>query len=302
MEKFSDILLGSSKDKIRLLQILPRYQKPRIKPGLFSSLEIMKDYLFPSLSARTFSCTLKETSLKDHPEYFALSYAQGNSTPSERIYIDDMNFPITGDLKTALQHLQHETQVVNIWIDALCKNSDEKAKAEHVMKMKDIYQEATHVMVWLGPAEDCSDELMACLERIGRSCEDLELTRITPEILFDLSKRPDEPYSRDVTAKLEQLYGKFDYLLPTVFPFEAYRAFLGREWWRSGGRQHLGVARGVTFTCGEKRISLDYLNNAHTFLLGYSLSALEGTADLENAVEANLRWVVEALLEKASTG
>lgn len=213
-----------------------------------------------------------------------------------------MNVPIIENLKTALQHLQHETQVVNIWIDALCKNSDEKAKAEQVMKMKDIYQEATHVMVWLGPAEDCSDELMACLERIGRSCEDLELTKITPRILFDLSKRPDEPYSRDVSAKLEQLYEKFDYLFPNLFPFEGHRAFLRREWWGSGGRQHLEVARGVTFMCGEKRISLDYLNNAHTFLLGYSLSVQEGTEDLEKAVEVNLRWVVEALLEKGSSG
>lgn len=77
MEKFSDILLGSSKDEIRLLRILPRYQQPSTKPGLFSSLGVMKDCLFSSLSARTFSCTLEETSLKDHPEYLALSYAQG---------------------------------------------------------------------------------------------------------------------------------------------------------------------------------------------------------------------------------
>jgi Heterokaryon incompatibility protein (HET) len=296
MEKLAHTPVETLKDEICLLRIFPRHPQPSSTTGLLPLLRGMEDYIFSSLSTPQISCRLEKASLTDHPQYLALSYTFDDPIVSQRVLINGMNVPITEDVSAALRYLQHETQVVTIWIDALCTNqSDEKENAEQMAeKTRLIYQEAAHVLVWLGKPWENSDELIDCLARIGKACEDLELRGITPQIFHELSKTPDNPYTRDVTAKLEQLYEKFDYLFPDIFPFEAHRAFFGRQWWHCFGKtQELEATKGATFICGEKSISWDHLGNAQNFLLGYCLFMLATRDFLEEEFEVKLRWVVD---------
>jgi hypothetical protein len=289
--------LDSSESQIRLLRILPRYQQAITIYSLSSWLGWIKHYLLSSISTHPISCTLETTSSTENPNYFALSYVWGDPTLSKRILVNGTKVSITENLYIALRHLQHETNVVTIWIDAFCINEGDDERAEQVMKMKAIFQEAQHVLVWLGLAGDCSDELIDCLERIGRVCEDLEITGITSKMLVELSQTPDEPHSRDVAAKLEQLYEKFDYLFPDLFPFEAYRAFLRRGWWHHVSViQELVLAREASFLCGKKTILYKHLNNAHTFLRGYCGSAMGRAKCLDNTLDQEHTADFEAIM------
>jgi hypothetical protein len=183
-----------------------------------------------------------------------------------------MKVSITENLECALQYLQHDAAPVTIWIDALCINQpDESEKAEQVTRMKEIYQMAEHVLVWLGPTKNSSDEEIDCLEKISKAAEDLELKGITGWMLMELFHTPDDPYSMSVSDKLEQLYQKFDYLFPDLFPWKAHQDFLSRDWCtRFLVVQELAVGRDATFMCGKKKISYNHLNNADTFFLSHS--------------------------------
>jgi hypothetical protein len=198
--------------------------------------------------------------LLENLRYLALSYNSGDPTLSKQILINGKNVPITEDLHTALQHIQHETQAVTIWIEALCTDQNDDEKANQVANTKDIYQETDLLLVWLGLAADGSDWLLENLSRIGRACDDLELPVITTQTLLRLSRSLDEPYSQHIIFTLEQLYQKFDYLFPDQFPFEAYGAFLARAWWRRvEAVEELAGASDAGFWCGEKVISYKHL-------------------------------------------
>jgi hypothetical protein len=62
-----------------------------------------------------------------------------------------------------------------MWVDAICINQDDpNERVDQVLRMKDIYRFAQHVLVWLGPADWTSDLALDSLRRVG---ERLEATR-----------------------------------------------------------------------------------------------------------------------------
>ena len=89
-------------------------------------------------------------------EYEALSYAWGNSENDAIILCNSVNFPVSPNLSEALRALRHsEEQIRYLWVDAICINqSDDREKSEQVWNMFLIYQKATRVIAWLGPAQE----------------------------------------------------------------------------------------------------------------------------------------------------
>jgi hypothetical protein len=58
---------------------------------------------------------------------------------------------IKPNLHKALRHLRKESEVVALWLDALCINQlDDSKKNEQVAKMALIYHKAYNVNIWLG--------------------------------------------------------------------------------------------------------------------------------------------------------
>lgn len=301
MDGFPENPLDSSESQIRLLRIPPLHQQTNTISSFFPSLSWIKDHILFSTSPHPISCTMETKSLSSHPEYLALAYTSGNPTPSTQVLINNKPIPITETLHTALQHIQRETKTTTIWIDALCTNHiPDNEKVTQATQTK-IYQEADIVLVWLGPADDNSDELIELLSRIGRACDNLELPVITTKTLHELSQRPDDSYTRDVTYELEQLYQQFDYLFPDLFPFEAYRAFLARPWWRrSDSAQELAVANDVTFCCGKKGILYKHLCKVHTFLRGYCWSEMGRRKFVDEPFEEECTKAFEAVMNVAT--
>ena len=134
-------------------------------------------------------CKLSHFKLRLDARFEALSYAWGKPEfPNTlRIVTPDSFLKITNNLKDALQALRLSKVSRLLWVDAVCINqADDEEKAELVGKMKEIYQDAHRVIVWLGKGADDPKTVeiqrkgLAELEEIGRNCGLYGVDKIFP--------------------------------------------------------------------------------------------------------------------------
>ena len=110
---------------------------------------------------------LEPTSLVDGSTYEALSYTWGDISDSSLIILNDQPFSITQNLAKALQHLRKETEDVKLWVDAICINQkDIEERNKQLSRMKDIYENAKRVIVWLGEESDDSGYAMSVMNNV----------------------------------------------------------------------------------------------------------------------------------------
>ncbi|KAL6885399.1 heterokaryon incompatibility domain-containing protein [Trichoderma evansii] len=105
----------------------------------------------------------------NHHLYDALSYAWGSPKKARFISIGNCRLPITISLHDALLRLRDCFLERIIWVDAICINQkDTEERNNQVQRMAMIYAMANRVIVWLGEAEDNSDQ---ALEEIHKSAD-----------------------------------------------------------------------------------------------------------------------------------
>ncbi|KAH8805372.1 heterokaryon incompatibility protein-domain-containing protein [Xylogone sp. PMI_703] len=127
-------------------------------------LSIMKGHQWTEIE-----CTLEHVSLRAGLKYKALSYTWGNPSEISYIKLNDQPFPVTITLAAALQHLRKETETVELWVDAICINQqDTDEKNVQVRRMKEIYETAKEVIIWLGPESDDSGYAMEAINGVDR--------------------------------------------------------------------------------------------------------------------------------------
>jgi len=98
--------------------------------------------------------------MSDHPEYEAISYCWGKSPDRRWIFCNDSLLEVTENLSAALNRLRLPSESRYLWADAVCINqSDLEEKSHQVGFMKQIYQSAKVVNVWLGYAAEGSEDL-----------------------------------------------------------------------------------------------------------------------------------------------
>ncbi|KAH7304127.1 heterokaryon incompatibility protein-domain-containing protein [Rhexocercosporidium sp. MPI-PUGE-AT-0058] len=102
-------------------------------------------------------CSLRQTPLDEtHPQavvYEALSYTWGDPKPAHKILLDGMEVGVPANLHAALRRFrnEHEKNSGVIWIDFLCINQeDTDGKNAQVAMMRQVYEQAHRVVVWLG--------------------------------------------------------------------------------------------------------------------------------------------------------
>jgi hypothetical protein len=166
---------------------LPKVAKNRRQALVYRTLqqitsEIRLLQILPSASAlSTVNCRLNTVSLEDSPEYVALSYLWGDPTVTRNIRVNDCVIPVTTGLESALRQIRatlfgssaSESVLRDLpsqfWIDAVCINlHDVQERSHQVQLMRKIYQQASSVLVWLGPREDELLYGMAAIDRMGR--------------------------------------------------------------------------------------------------------------------------------------
>ena len=97
-------------------------------------------------------------SLFKAPPFAALSYCWGELSDKVSITVNGLRFPVTANLHLALRRLRAE-RVERVWVDALCINQqDDEERSHQVRRMGTIFQKANQVAVWLGDAQDMTEE------------------------------------------------------------------------------------------------------------------------------------------------
>jgi hypothetical protein len=246
MENFKYDTLNPALSQIRLLHLSPRRSPENVDERI--------------------RCRMETVSLRHSPEFRALSYTWGNPTRTSLLIINDKIGHITQSIETALLHLRDENNTITLWIDQLCINQDDNVeKSEQVQLMKDIYQGATLVIAWLGPAGDGSDYLLDFLSDAGK--EACASKFLEEDLLF---KERDLEY-KDSYNRLAKKLGR----KPT-FPMESLCSFVNRPYWyRVWVVQELSLARDVVFACGERQISYVHLRHALFFFTFYIHNAMK---------------------------
>jgi len=131
--------------------------------------------------------------------YEPLSYVWGSSTRCSEFICCGRNIALTPNLQDALCRLRRWDRPRYLWVDQLCINQDDQAeRSRQVQYMNTIYNNATHVLVWLGkdPHAVARDafELVHSLSQTFRNPEDKEAFRVRyTERLHDRSMKDWEP-------------------------------------------------------------------------------------------------------------
>jgi hypothetical protein len=100
---------------------------------------------------------LDEVHLNQEPSYAALSYVWGNSDPENDLHIGGSLLRIRKNLFQAIRRLRIQGTMC-IWIDAVCINQgDNQERASQVMLMRQIYESASLVLVYLGEIDTGCD-------------------------------------------------------------------------------------------------------------------------------------------------
>ncbi|KAI1849182.1 hypothetical protein JX266_005143 [Neoarthrinium moseri] len=94
----------------------------------------------------------------------ALSYEWGSPDFTEIVTVNDLKYPVTQNLLSALQHLRDSSRPRYLWVDALCTNQhDDFEKAIQVRRMFVIYRKAERVIAWV---PNWSEEMAASLQSL----------------------------------------------------------------------------------------------------------------------------------------
>ena len=211
--------------------------------------------IYPNLHTTNnlISCCMRSVRLSDNPHYEALSYCWGDSTLNKGIICNGKRLWITTNLYEALCRLQDRHGTRTIWADAVCINqSNIKERNHQVRLMRQIYEAATHVNVWLGEHDDESRRGIALISAIGKAENKLvsldfdELRYTTFLHQNGLPERSDKSWKA----------------LFTLFK----RPWFARSWIV----QEVAVAVSVRFQCGDDIVALDDIMSA--LGLSYMLS------------------------------
>ncbi|KAH8725716.1 heterokaryon incompatibility protein-domain-containing protein, partial [Phaeosphaeriaceae sp. PMI808] len=164
--------LSEKPNIIRLLRLLPSKDKPK------------------NLRCKLFKYTIRQSDIASHP-YEALSYVWGGEDKPRSIIIDDQELAITHNLYMALLHLRDRETSRIIWVDAVCINQeDEIEKGYQIQLMAAIYAKASHVIVWLGEAQDHGDRALELIRIAGKNSVNSSNAGPFDQAILQLLERP----------------------------------------------------------------------------------------------------------------
>lgn len=222
-------------------------------PPLNSETSFRVLIIEPGAPGEALCCRLEEvpSPLLETERYEALSYAWGDETSSDLVFIaGGSNFGdgysilyIKPNLFDALQMLRLRDEERRIWIDAICINQDDlKERASQVLLMREIYANASQVLIWLGNEEDDDEHTFKALEQISTQIHGLE----------DDVEGDTADYSLYTSEHL-----------PTTEMFNNISSLLQRPWFRrTWVVQEVASAQKVVFMYGSSMISWEAVSKA----------------------------------------
>jgi hypothetical protein len=216
------------------------------------SIRLLK--LEPGDGAERIEISLINSTLKDPPEFDALSYVWGGEGKPNAIYIEGKKLPVTASLHGALLRFRNATTSRTLWIDAICiDQSNIPERNRQVRIMRTIYQSAIQVLVWLGDGEETDGLALKMIEKFTKES-------------WKFSQRPEEPRSFDKLVR------------PLAFEdapeWPALDKLLQRSWFgRIWTLQEIYVPKKPVVVFGPHTISWDALADLTVYIRKNHLSA-----------------------------
>jgi Heterokaryon incompatibility protein (HET) len=197
-------------------------------------------------------CRLVYTRLPLNPLYEALSYTWGTQSPGQFIYLNGHPFEVTESLEAALRRLREPSRERTLWVDAICINQkDPEELGKQVLQMRQIYEQAENVFIWLGEPGNGERVAMKSFRRF------LRLSVIFSQQEWPVKKNMGLPLSTADLMTGNRPLSSWDIRLGEVCQL------LDRPWWRRLWIvQEITVARKVTVVCGPDQASWDSITQS----------------------------------------
>ncbi|KAH8593047.1 heterokaryon incompatibility protein-domain-containing protein [Bisporella sp. PMI_857] len=237
--------LALAAGQFRLITVYPRFSPPKDTAQPHNELPLR--------------CDLYNASRGGSDQYQALSYTWGDAKDTVPLLVNGIEIPVTRNLRVALDYIRDDYTNSTFWIDALSINqTDEGEKTEQVKHMKGIYVNASSTRAWLGLPDNHSDDVIAELDRVGKSIVSTGTLELLIE-LASLSGENTELYQSLETKINDRLAGFFEMALQdlarTQSLITAVQAFFSREYWnRVWILQEIVVSPNIRIQCGNSNI------------------------------------------------
>jgi hypothetical protein len=164
----------SSKFALRsylVMESLAAYQYQPLRDP--KDIRLLKVLLTEEVACKVYTFPIGDP---ETPPYVALSYAWGVPVFDRTIQLDETSFPITQNLYGFLHNWGKATRLGRklLWIDAVCINQqDEAEKGVQVRLMRQIYENASHVNIWLGEQSEDGDFALFVMKHWSEYLRDL---------------------------------------------------------------------------------------------------------------------------------
>jgi hypothetical protein len=188
--------------------------------------------LHPGEPSSPIQISIFEVQSTDCPKYEALSYTwatrNGDSERSRSLRCGDKHIKATINCENALRKLRRQDSDRVLWVDAICIDQENpKERGHQVGLMRDIYSNATEVLIWLGEASKRIDE------ESGLSVSDLFLRHIRLMAAeMREAQRQQQPYTS--SPLYQAILSNTDTWLKTRKKSSLVRGLLNihlRRWW-----------------------------------------------------------------------
>lgn len=266
--KYDSVKLQTVSTEIRLLDLYPSQHE-----------SLQNEFNTGEASDRQsrLICRLYTMKIEKHACYTALSYVWGEGRKSGSIWVTNVSnnggeasIPITESLNTALLSLRKADKITTLWIDQICINqADNDEKGEQVVMMGSIYSAAKQVLVWLGPAENGSDQLMDAWQEIGQGARDFGLeSYMTPQRYYVMSAMMrNETPTNEATMHFQDLLAHTVDVFAPLLKELALKAWFDRPYFsRAWIVQEFCLCADTVFVCGTKAVAVELVKLAVTLI------------------------------------
>jgi hypothetical protein len=234
--------------------------------------------------------------LESAPPFVALSYVWGSEDHKQPFMLNGSEYQVTTNLAAALHHLEQYSEAPYFWIDSLCINqSDLVEKSSQVAHMRDIYQTAHSVTVWLGCASDATDQAIAIITFTGHQAAGLGVSMPSYGIGNGVQELLDQ--HPQLVESMDNLNGPMMELV-----WDGVQDLMKKEWWsRVWILQEFAVAREATFQCGTQRVRADIFECGVFFFERLSIAWLQSAAQRGKATPSVTSRLAKAFVGTTAT-
>ncbi|KAJ3567559.1 hypothetical protein NPX13_g6723 [Xylaria arbuscula] len=123
--------------------------------------------LQPGKSGDVISFSLYAMRLKDSPPFEGLSYEWKEKTGTVPVECHRERLLITPNCMAAFKRIRSNTEIMTLWVDAICINQEDNAeRSEQVAMMARIFSRAKRVLMWIGEEKESTEAALTQVSKL----------------------------------------------------------------------------------------------------------------------------------------